>query len=86
MNPGYVPAEEKHGSYWKKSAATTLKSKLQEKINTNKAKNGMYTKTPFNDLIVYLIEFNYTFIVLIAVLSRSTHCIFFKKGKNSKNV
>ncbi|KAJ0176442.1 hypothetical protein K1T71_007621 [Dendrolimus kikuchii] len=41
MNPGYVPAEEKHGSYWKKSAATTLKSKLQEKINTNKAKNGI---------------------------------------------
>ncbi|XP_045498474.1 membrane-bound alkaline phosphatase-like [Colias croceus] len=41
MNPSYIPADEKHGSYWKKSAAETLKSKLQEKINTNKAKNGI---------------------------------------------
>ncbi|XP_022130673.2 membrane-bound alkaline phosphatase isoform X1 [Pieris rapae] len=41
MSPSYIPAEEKHGSYWKKSAADTLKAKLKEKINTNKAKNGI---------------------------------------------
>ncbi|XP_047030185.1 membrane-bound alkaline phosphatase-like [Helicoverpa zea] len=41
MNPAYIPAEEKHGSFWKKSAAQTLKAKLAEKPNTNKAKNGI---------------------------------------------
>lgn len=41
MNPAYIPAEEKHGSYWKKSAASTLKSKLKEKTNKNKARNGI---------------------------------------------
>ncbi|KAL0838596.1 hypothetical protein ABMA28_016687 [Loxostege sticticalis] len=41
MNPSYIPAEEKHGSYWKKSAASTLKAKLEETPNTNKAKNGI---------------------------------------------
>ncbi|XP_038220743.1 membrane-bound alkaline phosphatase-like [Zerene cesonia] len=41
MNPSYIPADEKHGSYWKKSAAETLKSKLQETMNTNKARNGI---------------------------------------------
>ncbi|CAK1580580.1 unnamed protein product [Parnassius mnemosyne] len=41
MSPAYIPPEEKHGSYWKKSAATTLKSKLKETINTDKAKNGI---------------------------------------------
>ncbi|XP_030033710.2 membrane-bound alkaline phosphatase isoform X2 [Manduca sexta] len=41
MNPAYIPAEEKHGSHWRKSAAAALNAKLQEKINTNKAKNGI---------------------------------------------
>ncbi|CAG9786912.1 unnamed protein product [Diatraea saccharalis] len=41
MNPSYIPAEEKHGFYWKKSAITTLKSKLKETKNVNKAKNGI---------------------------------------------
>lgn len=41
MNPAYIPPEEKHGSYWKKSAATTLKAKLHETKNINKAKNGI---------------------------------------------
>ncbi|XP_072949535.1 membrane-bound alkaline phosphatase-like [Epargyreus clarus] len=41
MNPAYIPAEEKHGSYWKKSASQTIKAKLQETVNTNKAKNGI---------------------------------------------
>ncbi|KAJ8722268.1 hypothetical protein PYW08_004670 [Mythimna loreyi] len=41
MNPAYIPVEEKHQSYWKKSAAQTIKAKLAEKRNTNKAKNGI---------------------------------------------
>ncbi|XP_063825791.1 membrane-bound alkaline phosphatase-like isoform X1 [Ostrinia nubilalis] len=41
MNPSYIPAEEKHGSYWRKLASTTLKAKLKETPNTNKAKNGI---------------------------------------------
>ncbi|XP_026738716.1 alkaline phosphatase, tissue-nonspecific isozyme-like isoform X2 [Trichoplusia ni] len=41
MNPAYIPPEEKHGSYWRRDAANTLKAKLQEKPNTNKAKNGI---------------------------------------------
>lgn len=39
--PGYIPAEEKHGSYWKKSAVNTLREKLKETPNINKAKNGI---------------------------------------------
>ncbi|XP_035440164.2 membrane-bound alkaline phosphatase isoform X1 [Spodoptera frugiperda] len=41
MTPNYIPVEEKHGSYWKNSAAQTIKAKLAEKPNTNKAKNGI---------------------------------------------
>ncbi|XP_068633102.1 membrane-bound alkaline phosphatase-like [Battus philenor] len=41
MNPEYIPPEEKHASFWRKSAATTLKSKLHETKNINKAKNGI---------------------------------------------
>lgn len=41
MSPAYIPAEEKHGSYWRKSAASAIQMKLQEKTNTNKAKNGI---------------------------------------------
>ncbi|GBP05327.1 hypothetical protein EVAR_76762_1 [Eumeta japonica] len=41
MKPSYVPIEERHASYWRKDAATTLKSKLKEKMNTGKAKNGI---------------------------------------------
>lgn len=41
MNPAYIPLEEKHGSFWKKSASEALKSKLKETVNTNKAKNGI---------------------------------------------
>ncbi|XP_075977665.1 membrane-bound alkaline phosphatase-like isoform X2 [Anticarsia gemmatalis] len=41
MTPAYIPAEEKHGSYWRKSAASTIKEKLQEKPNINQAKNGI---------------------------------------------
>ncbi|XP_047533306.1 membrane-bound alkaline phosphatase-like isoform X1 [Vanessa atalanta] len=41
MNPSYIPADEKHGSYWRKTASEVLKSKLKETINTNKAKNGI---------------------------------------------
>lgn len=41
MNPSYIPADEKHGSYWRKSASEVLKSKLKETLNTNKAKNGI---------------------------------------------
>ncbi|KAL4715971.1 hypothetical protein ACJJTC_013271 [Scirpophaga incertulas] len=41
MNPSYIPAEEKHGSFWRKTAANTLKAKLQEKRNLNKARNGI---------------------------------------------
>ncbi|XP_050685011.1 membrane-bound alkaline phosphatase-like [Leptidea sinapis] len=41
MNPSYIPAEEKHASYWQKSAANTIKDKLKQTTNTNKAKNGI---------------------------------------------
>lgn len=41
MNPAYIPVEEKHQSFWKKSAAQTIKAKVAEKLNTNKAKNGI---------------------------------------------
>ncbi|CAH2095931.1 unnamed protein product [Euphydryas editha] len=41
MNPSYIPADEKHGSYWRKTASEVLKSKLKETLNTNKAKNGI---------------------------------------------
>ncbi|KAJ2949264.1 hypothetical protein O0L34_g6216 [Tuta absoluta] len=41
MAPAYIPAEEKHGSYWKTKAQETMKAKLQEKENKNKAKNGI---------------------------------------------
>lgn len=41
MNPSYIPADEKHGFYWRKSASEVLKSKLKETLNTNKAKNGI---------------------------------------------
>ncbi|CAB3227238.1 unnamed protein product [Arctia plantaginis] len=41
MTPVYIPAEEKHGSYWKKSAVNTLREKLKETPNINKAKNGI---------------------------------------------
>ncbi|CAH2048805.1 unnamed protein product, partial [Iphiclides podalirius] len=41
MTPSYVPPEEKHGSYWRKSAAATLEAKLKETTNTNKARNGI---------------------------------------------
>lgn len=41
MNPAYIPPEEKHGSYWRRDAVNTLKAKLQEKPNINRAKNGI---------------------------------------------
>ncbi|XP_063536649.1 membrane-bound alkaline phosphatase-like [Cydia strobilella] len=41
MNPAYIPAEEKHGSYWKKAAKSTIKAKIAETLNTNKAHNGI---------------------------------------------
>ncbi|KOB75782.1 Alkaline phosphatase, partial [Operophtera brumata] len=41
MNPAYIPPEEKHGAFWRKSAQYTLTAKLQETPNLNKAKNGI---------------------------------------------
>ncbi|XP_041979175.1 membrane-bound alkaline phosphatase-like [Aricia agestis] len=41
MHPAYIPSAEKHASFWRKTAADTLKSKLKEKKNTNKAQNGI---------------------------------------------
>lgn len=41
MKPAFIPPEEQHGSFWKKSAAHTLQAKLMEKPNFNKAKNGI---------------------------------------------
>ncbi|CAH0715321.1 unnamed protein product, partial [Brenthis ino] len=41
MHPSYIPTDEKHGSYWRKTASEVLKSKLRETVNKNKAKNGI---------------------------------------------
>lgn len=50
MNPSFIPPEEKHGSYWRKSALTAVKSKLEEPKNVNKAKNGILFIGKFNFL------------------------------------
>nr|AHF20243.2 membrane-bound alkaline phosphatase [Plutella xylostella] len=42
MNPAYIPGEEKHASYWRTSVAATIQEKLNQKLNTNKAKNGIF--------------------------------------------
>ncbi|XP_023947360.1 alkaline phosphatase, tissue-nonspecific isozyme-like [Bicyclus anynana] len=41
MNPVYIPAQEKHSSYWRNTAQDVLNSKLMETLNKNKAKNGI---------------------------------------------
>lgn len=42
MSPKAVPAPEKLSAYWRHGAKATLKNKLKETINKNKAKNGIF--------------------------------------------
>ncbi|KAM3957555.1 alkaline phosphatase, tissue-nonspecific isozyme [Aphomia sociella] len=41
MNPKLIPPEEKFGLHWKRSAMSTVRSKLKVTVNENKAKNGI---------------------------------------------
>ncbi|XP_059052250.1 membrane-bound alkaline phosphatase-like [Achroia grisella] len=41
MEPKFIPPEEKIGLHWKRSAISTIRSKLQVTVNENKAKNGI---------------------------------------------